>query len=97
VLVLQKAFAEHERSQSMSDLIANENERPWGPDQPDEREWRNSGHDWRAQKYQNGPPDYSERRTATTRWQRSILIIAALSALSWAALILVVIALVSLL
>jgi len=75
----------------MTDFIANDDERPWVSDQPDEREWRDSGYNWRAQKYHNVPPDYSERRTATARWQRSILIIAGLSALSWAALILIVI------
>jgi hypothetical protein len=78
----------------MNDLIADDEERPWTSD-PDAREWRDSCHNGRAQKHHNVQPDYSERRTATARWQRSILIIAALSALSWAALILIVITLAS--
>jgi hypothetical protein len=79
----------------MTDLIADDEERPWTSDEPDAREWRDSRHNGHAPKYHNVPPDYSERRTATARWQWSILIIAALSALSWAALILIVITLAS--
>ena len=78
----------------MTDLIANDDE-CMVSDQSDEREWRDSGHNWRAPKCHNVPPDYPEQRTATAGWRRSILIIAALSALSWAAPILIVIALVS--
>jgi hypothetical protein len=61
------------------------------PNQPCARESHDCGHDGREHNHRIEAPDYAERRTATARWQRSILIIAALSALSWAALLLIVI------
>jgi len=57
-----------------------------------DREWGESVEHRHAPKVPNPWPDYSERRTATASWQRSVLIIATLSALSWAAVILFVIA-----
>jgi hypothetical protein len=80
----------------MTDIIANDDERRWAVDQaalPAEREWDDAGQRSGVPKVIPNPrPDYSERSTAAARWEWSILIIAALSALSWAAVILFVIA-----
>ena len=79
----------------MTDIITNDDERSWVPDQPEAREPHDYGHDWCPHNYRIEASDYSERKTATARWQRSVVIIAALSALSWAALLLIVIGVIS--
>jgi hypothetical protein len=79
----------------MMDIIANDDDR-WEPKRTDllpETERRG----WEEERAT--PPNvtdpavvYRQPKTATARWQRSVLIIATLSALSWAAIILLVIA-----
>ena len=82
----------------MTDLIANDHEETWAADlseMPSDRESRDSDESWHAPKRHAAlawVPDPYERRTATARRGRAILIIAALSALSWAAVLLIVIA-----
>jgi hypothetical protein len=83
----------------MTDLIANDDdERRWGTDraeffvETEGRGWENRGDRWREAEDANPAGAYRQGTTATARFGRSILIIAALSTLSWAAVILVVIA-----
>jgi hypothetical protein len=82
----------------MTEIIANDGERPWdaeGQGWVAEQEWDDTGDGTHAPNTPSHWPDYSERRTATASWQRSILIITGLSVLCWAAVILFVIALLS--
>jgi hypothetical protein len=83
----------------MTDIIANDGKRLWRLIQQTEpfaeTGWRSSSQARGLPKVRNSLPDYSERRTATASWQRSILIIGALSTLCWAAVILFVIELLS--
>jgi hypothetical protein len=82
----------------MTDIIADDDERRWDAERTGlvaERELDDAGDRSRVPNIPNPWPDYSERRTATASWQRSILIIAALSTFCWAAVILFVIALLS--
>ena len=83
----------------MTDFIASDDDGRWDADraalfaETEQRSWENHGDRWPDAK--NGPDTaatYRQRTTATASWQRSVLIIAALSALSWAAVILIVIA-----
>lgn len=82
----------------MTDLIANDHQDTWAADRteiPSDREWHHSDERCRMPKRaaaQAWVPDPSERRTVTARRARAILIIAVLSALSWAAVLLIVIA-----
>ena len=55
------------------------------------REYRASEQHWRVEAHSK-PARWPERRTARASWARSILIIAGLSMLAWAVLILIVIA-----
>jgi len=77
----------------MTDLIANDHQDTWAADRtemPSDREWHDRDESWLVPKRpaaQAWVPDPSERRTATARRGRAILIIAGLSALSWAVLI----------
>jgi hypothetical protein len=77
----------------MTDIVATDHECPLGSDEPDGRDSDASDHDWHTRNYKNVMPDYSGRKTATARWQRSVLIIAALSALSWAVVVVIAITL----
>jgi len=76
----------------MTDIVANDDD--WGADHPapvSETEWRDeANHPARAA--QPRVTVYPRRMTATARWELSVLIIAALSALCWSGLILLVIA-----
>lgn len=83
----------------MAYIVANENKRlrklvqrtePFA-----EPGWRSNNQPRGLPKLRNSLADYSERRTATASWQRSVLIIAALSTLCWAAVIFLVIELLS--
>ncbi len=81
----------------MTDFIANDNEDRWGADrvqffaETERRGCENQSDRWPVAKEHPDPVvAYSQRTTATER--RSILIIAVLSALSWAAVTLIVIA-----
>ena len=58
----------------------------------EQRSWEHNADRWPEAKDDHDPAAYSQPATATASWQRSVLIIAALSALSWAAVILIVIA-----
>ncbi len=77
----------------MTDIITNDDHR-WGADHSalvSETELRDeANHPARAA--QPGITVYPRRMTATARWELSVLIIAALSALCWSGLILLVIA-----
>jgi hypothetical protein len=83
----------------MADIIANDEKHLWRLVQKTEPfaepERRGSTQHRRLPNVPNRLPDYSERRTATASWQRSILIIAGLSALCWAAVIFLIIAIFS--
>ena len=83
----------------MTDFIASDDDGRWDANraglfaETEPRSWENHGDRWPEAK--DGPDTaaaYRQRTTATARWQRSVLIIAALSALAWAAVILIVIA-----
>jgi|HubBroStandDraft_4_1064222.scaffolds.fasta_scaffold89514_1 hypothetical protein len=74
---------------SMMDIITNDNEGRQGTAPElfaDTRDWEIEDDRWRAPAV-----IYPQRRTATASWQRSVLIITALSTLAWAAVVLVVI------
>jgi hypothetical protein len=81
----------------MTDLIANDDEGRWGTDrdaffaETERRGWENQGDRWPEAKDPDPAAADTRRTTATASWQRSVLIIAALSALAWAGVILVVI------
>ena len=75
----------------MTDIVATNHECPFASDEPDARDSGASDHDWHTRNYKNVIPDYSERKTATAHWQRSVLIIGALSALAWAVVVLIAI------
>jgi hypothetical protein len=83
---------------NMTDLIANDDDARWGRDrdeffaETEQRRWENQGDRWPEAKDPAPTAPYTQRTTATASWQRSVLIIAALSALSWAAVIVIVIA-----
>ena len=76
----------------MTDFIANDDGR-WDADRAEffaetERHgWENQGHLWRVVDDTGPATAHTQRTTATERWGRSVLIMAALSALSWAAVI----------
>ena len=83
----------------MTDFIANDNEDRWGADrvqffaETERRGCENQSDRWPVAKEHPDPVvAYSQRTTAAERFGRSILIIAVLSALSWAAVTLIVIA-----
>jgi hypothetical protein len=82
----------------MTDLIANDDEGRWGTDhdafldETERRGWENQGDRWpEAKDDLDTAAAYRQRTTATASWQRSVLIIAAVSALAWAGVTLVVI------
>jgi hypothetical protein len=80
----------------MTDIIANDDDPSGDLAEPlAEPEWRGSKPHQRVPNVPDAAGHYSERKTATTSWQRSILIIAALSALCWAVVIFVLIAIFS--
>jgi hypothetical protein len=58
----------------------------------EQRSWEHNADRWPEAKDDHDPAAYRQRTTATASWQRSVLVIAALSALSWAVVILIVIA-----
>jgi hypothetical protein len=58
----------------------------------EQRSWEHNADRWPEAKDDHDPAAYSQPATATASWQRSVLIIAALSALSWATVILIGIA-----
>ena len=83
----------------MTDFIANDDEGCWDADraalfaETEQRSWENHRDRWPEANDDANPPA-SHRQpttTATASWQRSVLIIAALSALVWAGVSLVVI------
>jgi hypothetical protein len=83
---------------SMTDLIANDNDGRWDTDraefsaETEQRSWEHHADRWPEAKDDPIPEATNcQRTTATASWQRSILIIAALSALAWAGIALVVI------
>ena len=82
----------------MTDFIANDDDGRWDADrvalfaETEQRSWENHGDRW--PEANDADPLASHRQpttTATASWQRSVLIIAALSALVWAGVSLVVI------
>ena len=83
----------------MTDFIANDDDGRWDADrvalfvETVQRSWENHGDRWPEANDDADPPaSHSQRTTtATASWQRSVLIIAALSALVWAGVSLVVI------
>jgi hypothetical protein len=81
---------------SMTDFSASDDEGRWDADraaflaEAEQRSWENHGDRWREVD-PDPAAEYRQRRTATASWQRSILIIAALSGLAWAGVTLVVI------
>ena len=83
----------------MADIIANDGKRLWHLIQETEHfaeaGWLGSSQDRRVPNRRSRLPNYSERRTATASWHRASLIIAALSGLCWAILILFAIELLS--
>jgi len=79
----------------MMDIIAKNDERLRATDRAErfaDPEWRNGGGDWCVPQNPGPSPICPQQKTATARWQQSVLIIAALSALSWAAVIFLLIA-----
>jgi hypothetical protein len=86
----------------MKDFIANDADGRWDADraalfaETEQRSWEDRNHGDRWPEAKNGPdPAASHRQqttTATASWQRSVLIIAALSALAWAGVTLVIVA-----
>jgi hypothetical protein len=82
---------------SMTDLIANDNDGRWDTDRAEfaateQRSWEHHAVRWPEAKDDPIPEATNcQRTTATASWQRSILIIAALSALARAGIALVVI------
>ena len=83
---------------SMTDLIAHDDDSRWGRDreefftETERRDWENQSDRWpEANDHPEAGVAYAQRTTATASWQRSVLIIAALSALAWAGVSLVVI------
>jgi len=88
----------------MTDLIAHDDDSRWGRDreefftETERRDWENLSDRWpEANDHPEAGVAYAQRTTATASWQRSVLIIAALSAVAWAAVILIVIAALSIL
>jgi hypothetical protein len=82
----------------MTDFIANDHDGRWDADRAalfagtEQRSWENHGDRWPEANDEADPPaSHGQRTTATASWQRSVLIIAALSALAWAGVTLVVI------
>ena len=82
----------------MTDFIANDDDGRWDADhaalfaETERRGWQDQGDRWPETGDPNPAAAYRQRTTATASWQRSVLIIAALSAVAWAAVILIVIA-----
>jgi hypothetical protein len=75
------------------DIISNDIEGSQSLDRAEaETELRDWGDRWRAPTNPIPVAIYPQRRTATASWHRSVLIITALSTLSWVALVLIVIA-----
>ena len=83
----------------MTDFIANDDDGRWDADraplfaETEQRSWENHRDRW-PEANDDADPPASHRQpttTATASWQRSVLIIAALSALVWAGVSLVVI------
>jgi hypothetical protein len=82
----------------MTDVIANDEDGRWDEDsvalyaETEQRSWENHGDRWpEAKDDLDTAAAYRQRTTATASWQRSVLIIAAVSALAWAGVTLVVI------
>jgi hypothetical protein len=84
----------------MTDFIANDDDGRWDADrvalfaETEQRSWENHRDRW-PEANDDAYPPASHRQpttTATASWQRSVLIIAALSALAWAGVTLVVVA-----
>ena len=81
------------RGRLKSNLRAD-HECPLASDQPDAPDWRGNGRD-RAREITEMWHLVTPRKTETARWQRSVLIIAALSALSWMVVVFIAIGLLS--
>ena len=82
----------------MTDLIANDNDGRWNTDraefsaEAEQRSWEHHTDPWPEAKDDLIPEASNcQRTTATASWQRSILIIAALSALAWTGVTLIAI------
>ena len=83
----------------MTDLIANDDDGRWGRDreeffaEAEQRDSQNHSDRGPVAKDIDLAATYRQRTTtATASWQRSVLIIAALSALAWAGVTLVIVA-----
>jgi hypothetical protein len=74
----------------MMDIVTNDNKGRQGAVETELRDWQFQDGRWR----EPWTP-IPERKTATARWGRAVLIIAALSTLSWMVLILLLIAAIS--
>ena len=81
----------------MTDFIANDDDGRWDADraefsaEAEQRGWEHHADRWpRAKDDPDPPAAYRQRTTATASWQRSVLIIAALSALAWMGVALIV-------
>jgi hypothetical protein len=75
----------------VTDFIASDDDGRWDADR-EQRSWENHVDRWPDAK--DGPDTaatYRQKTTATASWQRSVLIIAALSGLAWSAVTLVII------
>ena len=70
----------------MMDIVTNDNEGRRGAAEPELYDWEFQADGWR-EPWSPVP----ERKTATARWGRAVLIIGALSTLAWAVVILAVI------
>ena len=82
----------------MTDFIANDNDGRWDADraefsaETEQRGWEHHADHWPEAKEAPDPvATHRQRTTATASWQRSVLIIAALSALAWTGVTLIVI------
>jgi hypothetical protein len=84
----------------MTDFIANDADGRWDADraalfaETEQRSWEHNADRW-LEANDDADPAASHRQqttTATASWQRSVLIIAALSALAWAGVTLVIVA-----
>jgi hypothetical protein len=82
----------------MTDFIANDDERRWDADraefsaEAEQRSWEHHADRWPGAKDDPNPPAaHRQRTTATASWQRSLLIIAVLSALAWTGVTLIVV------
>jgi hypothetical protein len=83
----------------MTDFIASDKEGRWDADRAEfsgEAEppgsWEHRADRWPGAKDDPNPPAaYRQRTTATASWQRSVLIIAALSTLTWTGVTVIVV------